>query len=482
MASPPPPIPPLPTDFHQQRQNQPPPTLPPLPPNFRFSQSVDESPPHFADPLVAPRPHRLDPGLPAHVRPSISPSEKGTNESVGKSQMARTLDEQVSPGFRGTSPQPPQPAINQNPGFFAAPTQTPAQQYASSVSSPPISLPTPQPLHPHRASAQVSPPPPAMYQDHLAASMAALAFQPQPPSPHELPDPYAQHEQYPPQQPQLPPGAQPAPGVPALTQPLPTIENLAATQPAAQTDAAAKLAWARDVLFLVERAQGAGAEPASGPAAIGDAELARLAPAAVSLVLALAAAQPPLPEAVYLRATLAASGAFPELVKQNPRAAFRDFEAAARGGYAAAWFRLGRDYENFNDHPHAKDCFERGAKAGVESCVYRIGMANLMGQLSFPANPAAALPHLSRAALLATAQVPQPAYVYALLLLGEFAHVAVPPAAFAPYIPPGSSPGAEARRHLERAAYLNFAPAQYKLGHAYEFAQPPPFPFDPLLS
>lgn len=39
----------------------------------------------------------------------------------------------------------------------------------------------------------------------------------------------------------------------------------------------------------------------------------------------------------------------------------------------------------------------------------------------------------------------------------------------------------EVRKHLERAAYLGFSPAQYKLGHAYEFAQPP-FPFDPLLS
>jgi len=30
-------------------------------------------------------------------------------------------------------------------------------------------------------------------------------------------------------------------------------------------------------------------------------------------------------------------------------------------------------------------------------------------------------------------------------------------------------------------AFLHFAPAQYKLGHAYEFAESP-FPFDPLLS
>ena len=45
----------------------------------------------------------------------------------------------------------------------------------------------------------------------------------------------------------------------------------------------------------------------------------------------------------------------------------------------------------------------------------------------------------------------------------------------------GVSPQLEARKHLERAAYLNFSPAQYKLGHAYEFAEPP-FTFDALLS
>jgi len=110
-----------------------------------------------------------------------------------------------------------------------------------------------------------------------------------------------------------------------------------------------------------------------------------------------------------------------------------------------------------------------------------MGMANLLGQLSLPSNPAVALPLLHRAATLATVDVPQPAYVYALLLLGEFTQIAVSPQLFTPYIPPNSSPTLEARKHLERAAYLHFAAAQYKLGHAYEFAEPP-FPFDPLLS
>ena len=104
-----------------------------------------------------------------------------------------------------------------------------------------------------------------------------------------------------------------------------------------------------------------------------------------------------------------------------------------------------------------------------------------MGQLGLSANPEAALPILQRAATLATVDVPQSAYVFGLLLLGEFSPASIPPHLFVPLIPPGSSRDHEARRHLERAAYLNFAPAQYKLGHAYEFAQPP-FPFDALLS
>ncbi|KAF6748168.1 hypothetical protein DFP72DRAFT_917799 [Ephemerocybe angulata] len=207
-------------------------------------------------------------------------------------------------------------------------------------------------------------------------------------------------------------------------------------------------------------------------------------------------------EAVYMRAVLASTGAHPQHVAFNPKAAFRDFESAARGGYAGAWFRLGRDYETFGDFKHAKECFERGAKLGVESCLYRLGMAHLLGQLTLTANTSLALPILQRAAILASLECPQPAYVYSLLLLSEFASIPpIPAQTFAslsaisayppppshpsqpltPLIPLGSSPHLESRHHLERAAYLHYGPAQYKLGHAYEFADPPFF-FDPLLS
>lgn len=84
-----------------------------------------------------------------------------------------------------------------------------------------------------------------------------------------------------------------------------------------------------------------------------------------------------------------------------------------------------------------------------------------------------ALPLLNRAALLSSLSTPQPAYVYALLLLSEFTQITVPLTFFAPFIPAGSSPTLEARKH--------FPAAQYKLRHACEFAEPP-FVFDPLLS
>ncbi|KAG5639019.1 hypothetical protein H0H81_007927 [Sphagnurus paluster] len=280
---------------------------------------------------------------------------------------------------------------------------------------------------------------------------------------------------------------------PALTAPIPTIATL---QPGVANihnpnyDPALKIAWARDVISLVDRSinTSSSTDPPVGPAVIDDPALLRLAQLAVPTILQIASSNvQPLPphvaEAVYLRATLAASGAYPEHIPHNPRVAFRDFESSARAGYAAAWFRLGRDYENFNDVTHARDCFERGVKLGVESCAYRMGMAHLMGQLGLQPNPSVALPLLHRAATLATVTTPQPAYIFALLLLGEFTSLPspLPASAFAPFVSAGSSVILEVRKHLERAAYLGFPPAQYKLGHAYEFAQPP-FPFDPLLS
>ena len=217
-----------------------------------------------------------------------------------------------------------------------------------------------------------------------------------------------------------------------------------------------QLAWARDVMFLVDRTPDLVSSP--------------LALAAVPLILNLASAG--VPEAIYLRATFAASGAYPSFVPQNLRSAFRDFEAAGRGGHSAAWFRLARDYETFNDTVHALDCLSRGAKARDPAALHRLGTAHLLAQLGLPADQGTALPYLHQAACRASLQCPQPAYVFGLILLGEFT-VTVAPAALAPFLPPGKSTEEYARAMLERAAALHFAPSQYKLGHAFEVAVPP---------
>ncbi|KAJ7274892.1 hypothetical protein C8J57DRAFT_1177748 [Mycena rebaudengoi] len=272
----------------------------------------------------------------------------------------------------------------------------------------------------------------------------------------------------------LPPRLPSPPRDGALTVPLPSVAALSAALPTVthpSHDPALQLAWARDVLFLVDRTVSPNLLPTSP-----------LALAAVPLILALASASPPLPEAVHLRATFASSGQFPQLVEKNPRAAFRDFEAAARAGHAPAWFRLARDYEAFSDTPHALDCLARGAKANDPAALHRLGIAHLLSQLALPTDPVIALPLLHRAAQRANLHVPQPAYVFALILLNEFS-VPVDASLLLQFLPSGNSPSVYARALLERAAQLHFAPAQYKLGHAFEFASPAAaFPFEPLLS
>ena len=153
-------------------------------------------------------------------------------------------------------------------------------------------------------------------------------------------------------------------------------------------DPALKINWARDIL---DRAQqnASGDAPPVGPATMQDPQLLRLVQIAVPLVVHIASAQHPTPipviaaEAIYLCATFSASGAYPDHVQRNPCIAFRDFEQAARAGYAQAWFRLGRDYENFSDALHARDCFERGLKLNAKNGVY-VGPFRFFPSTFFP--------------------------------------------------------------------------------------------------
>ncbi|KZS98298.1 HCP-like protein [Sistotremastrum niveocremeum HHB9708] len=463
-----PPLPPRPYDYNSNQYQQPrksslPPPVPPLPPNFR-PDPQDYPAPHFADPLVAPRPQKLTSNVPSDMALSLDDQAFSMNQPPISLPVAMPGNRRASGAADSSRYGPPPGAYS--PGIPGSPPTSWNNPRTSLYSSPP-----PVPPQPNYNSSP--------RHDTLALnqSFQNLTFQDPP-----------RGQPPPPPRPQPSPPRMNAQGQPALTANLPTVQSLSDTQ--GVTDPAQRIAWAKDVLYLVDRSQGAGGTSSNvGPAKITDPALYDLAGTAVQTILALAP-HPPLPaqapphlaEAVCLRGKLATSGSFPELIPSNPRTAFRDFEASARAGYGPAWFQLGRDYEGVGDLPRARDCFERGAKAGVESCCYRLGMANLLGQLDLPIDPVKALPLLHRAATLASIEVPQPAYVYGLLLLSEFSHVSIPPALFNPFLPgPSATLQTESRKFVERAAYLGFSPAQYKLGHAYEYADPP-FPFDPLLS
>lgn len=69
----PPPVPPRPYDYYDApRDGDAPPPVPPLPPDFHPEREFDydfsyDAQPHYSDPLVAPKPQRLRPDLPADV-------------------------------------------------------------------------------------------------------------------------------------------------------------------------------------------------------------------------------------------------------------------------------------------------------------------------------------------------------------------------------------------------------------------------------
>lgn len=267
---------------------------------------------------------------------------------------------------------------------------------------------------------------------------------------------------------------------PSLSVELPDLNALAAMKKSANTsgNAKKKLAWCNDVIKYVERK--------SEGTKISDPALIEFIDEAIDIVNLFANSSPPIPEALFLRGDLLASGAFPSYHAKNLKAAFSDFELSARMGHAPSWFRIGRDYETLGDQSRAKDAYERGCSLRDVGCIYRMGMASLLGQIGMARDHSKAVPLLKQAADLANLDTPQPSYIYGMLLAGEFSHIDVSPRLLTPSIDP-SNPmqtptlETEAFRRIQKAAYLNFGPAQYRCGWFYEYAQLE-CPFDPLLS
>ncbi|CAH7676359.1 hypothetical protein PPACK8108_LOCUS11481 [Phakopsora pachyrhizi] len=119
-----------------------------------------------------------------------------------------------------------------------------------------------------------------------------------------------------------------------------------------------------------------------------------------------------IPESIYLCGDLSTTGVFLTYQPKDLNAAFRDFETAAQLGYHLAWFRIGREYEVC-----ALGAYEHGENLGECACTYRLGMCYLLGQVNLQVDLRRAVGHLKAAAHLADEIMPQPAYIYGMLLL-----------------------------------------------------------------
>lgn len=266
----------------------------------------------------------------------------------------------------------------------------------------------------------------------------------------------------------------------ALSAALPDLDTLGQMREKALASGIEKrrLAWCKEVIKFVERK--------SEGTKISNPTLVQYIDECISTINRLASGPSPIADALYLRGDLLASGSFPTYHRKNLKAAFSDFELSARMGHAPSWFRIGRDYEILGDSTRARDAYERGCAVRDVGCIYRMGMANLLSQLDLPMNHERAIPLLREAADLASLDTPQPSYIYGMLLAGEFSHVEVSPRLLVATPDPlkplqPATIESEARRRIQRAAYLNFGPAQYRCGWSYEYALLE-CQFDPLLS
>ena len=311
-----------------QRQQQQPLAYTGLP-----SAGFQNQPPRM-NPSPAPGP---PPGLVA--QPNLSPGFTPRPQSWGGAPTP-------SPGQSGLIPRPLS-------GYGNTPQPQSLRQSMQALSVVGIQAPPPNPYWINGATPPVSRPTssasatsPSSNRYNIDNSVAGLTFnEPTPPKPT---------------------------GPPQLTVQLPTVTSLSssANTVLASRDAGSKVAWCKDVLSALDRAiqanggtvgEGTAKELLSGsggPAGgISEADMAllRLSNTAVATLMQILA--PPLPigpnnampphlaEALFLRGQVISSGTFPERLPKSPRDAFRDFEASARGGYAPAWFKLGRDYE-----------------------------------------------------------------------------------------------------------------------------------------
>ncbi|BFZ60754.1 hypothetical protein YB2330_001806 [Saitoella coloradoensis] len=167
------------------------------------------------------------------------------------------------------------------------------------------------------------------------------------------------------------------------------------------------------------------------------------------------------PRAIYHTGQWFESGLFGR--PKDRKEALRAYTRAAKRGFARAEWRLGEVYEREHDHAKTTACYHRGWSKGDAGCAFKLGLWTIKGEHGVGRSLAEGVELLEQAAVGADEDCPFGAWFLGLLYAGE--------------LPGGPTPEefprdeAKAKSLIEQAAFLGYAPAQMRLGRAYEYGE-----------
>ncbi|ORX91245.1 HCP-like protein [Basidiobolus meristosporus CBS 931.73] len=176
------------------------------------------------------------------------------------------------------------------------------------------------------------------------------------------------------------------------------------------------------------------------------------------------------PEAMYIYATWLENGmyGFP----QNLDKALALYKSSSKLGFIKSTFKVGYFCEKKKGYSKAVQFYLKAASGGSVSANYRLGLAYLHGEMKLKQNLNQAMLYLARAAKEADRECPDGAYLYGLILAGDYKLVDVSSLHFDLDM---------AQENIRKAADLGYSPALHRLGACYEFNELG-FPSDPSKS
>lgn len=222
-----------------------------------------------------------------------------------------------------------------------------------------------------------------------------------------------------------------------------------------------QVTWARDVLSWVEVSQEMAARMSPDKPRPSTPRIEHeLRVDAVNIISHLASQDHP--QALYIQSKWKEFGKFGNRVDR--REAYVGYKRSAELGHGRAEYRMGMLFEQSNDVSKAKEHYYRGMGMKDSASLYRMGMMSLLGQLGEAKDYQTGLERIQAAADSADEDSPQGAFVYGMLIGRELPDIYVPDS----MLPTNTQ---AALVYVEKAAYLGFSKAQYKMGQVYELCQ-----------